>query len=132
MLTQPAAYNQTQSSHLSLDIWTATKPILQMGKLSLKAETNWSNITLTHQEHVAGQGLESELLSAMGVECSHSLEADKNKLLCPSPRGASQASITLHGKEEHPAKHGSRLAPVIVWEDLDTRLEKVKVRPSLP
>lgn len=81
---------------------------------------------------MAGQGLESELLSAMGVECSHSLEADKNKLLCPSPRGASQASITLHGEEEHPAKHGSRLAPVIVWEDLDTRLEKVKVRPSLP
>lgn len=52
----------------------------------------------------------------MGVECSHSLEADKNKPLCPSPRGASQASIMLHGEEEsyyrHLAKHWSRLPPV--------------------
>lgn len=65
---------------------------------------------------MAGSGLESELLSATGIEWSHSLETGKNNPLCSVPRGVSQASTALPREEEsyyrHPAKHWSRLATV--------------------
>lgn len=65
---------------------------------------------------MAGSGPESELLSATGVEWSHSLETSKNNPLCSAPRGASQASTALHREEEsyyrHPAKRWPRLTTV--------------------